>query len=194
MSDVVAVALITGGVAVLASFLTFIGERWRAGTDLKRLRERLNVEERRVRADSVRELRGEAVTLLRTWLRRHISLSIDLDFLRLYPDQENLAALIKERIGLMFGPAEEVSLAAILSRFSSAGILEAVYEIEQERNAIRNAFGPLQALAERAPLTQEQLQELKELWEPVHQRSRDLDRKIADLNRQLELYVIGEDL
>jgi hypothetical protein len=199
MSTVVAVALIstlgTGIVAVATGLIALWRENARLKAEHRRFLEQLQADERRIRADTVRAMRQQAAELLRTWIRRHVAIAIDVEFLRVYPDDQNLAQLIDDRVKLMVGPAEEVSVSAILSQFSDAAILEKVQRIEETRDAIRRHLkGPVRDLAGKVPLNPVQLIQLKALWDQAANQSQVLNTMIAELNSRLEQYVIGSDL
>jgi hypothetical protein len=198
MSDVVAIALITGlstaGVAIVTGALALWRERIRSGGERQRFQDELLVDERRMRAEAVREGRLSAVGLLQKWVEQQVALAADLSVLiATWPvSPVDISKLVDDRLRVILSiPPEEASVNAILSHFSDVNIIEEVRRIEDIQNEIRNKlYSPEFQLA----ASNRELAELARLWEPISEGHKELDHEIAALNSLLEKYVIGVDL
>jgi len=196
MSDVVAVALITGASTAAAAIFTALvalgREILRSRGESDRLRTQLEFDERRVRAEAVRKERAESAALLRNWMTRQIAIGTDISYLMVFPSQSEVAELIDERLQMMrAGSPDEISINAVLSRFSDPRILGQVREIHDLAQTIGAELrGPIREVAAEGG----QSEELRRLWEAANVKSDGLNEKIANLNSLLEEYVMGADI
>lgn len=198
MSDVVAVALITSlstaGVAIIGSVLGLLRERFRSNGETQRLSSQLRSEEARARAEAVRDTRMAAADRLRGWIKRNVATGLDIKFLQAHPQSPDLLKLMDALLQSMRAPAGEASVNEVLSYFSDIAIIDKVREIGRTMMEIDQLLVPVRGLVGKGPLDAQGIQEFRNLYAPVDQKLRQLDRDVAGLNSLLEGYTIGSDL
>lgn len=199
MSDVVAVALITGlstaSAGVFVAVLAVIRERIRSEGETERQAEQLRAEQRRIRAEVVREGRLRSVERLQNWVEKQLVLAADTSALiALAPavpgaDVQNM---INERLAALQGDApEEVSINTVLSHFSDSAIIEAVRRMNQLHGEVREM---LQSPEVQAAVASRDPDGLRTAWKPIVDNRDKQDVEIAALNRLLEAYIIAAEL
>ena len=155
MSDVVAVALITGSLTVLGSLGTGALAIWRERIRLKgereRFRQELESQEKRFRAESTLATRAQAVEVLRDWIRHAVAMSVDVEFLMLHKSSET-RKMVGDLLEKMMASAGEASINVALATVSDFRVIKKVREIEQTKAEIRTQLSPARELAANAPL------------------------------------------
>lgn len=198
MSDVVAVALITGGTtgftALVTAALAVIRERWRSEGDTKRLKEQLRSEERRILVDAIRHRRLQEADQLQNWTKHNVAMSIDVGFMMLRPYAPEHHALLMEQLDKLTAAAAESSINVLLSQFSDEALCAKMRRIHGITRRVNAELVDVRLHLTPEPLGAQELEELKRRLAPVEGRCAELDHEIVQLNAMVEKYVMGLDI
>lgn len=190
MSDVVAVAFITGVSTLSAAMLAAV-------VGLLRERLRSSGEAARERAKAVRDGRRPAVEVLREWIPQNAGLTTDLGEILAEPLEDQLQSLVARlETELLDESSERTRLNAVLSGFSSEAIVRRVEEINEIRSKARAELKLLTPLVEEewASLDTARQNERSDRLIKVGGLSGDLEGTILALNGLLEKYESGADV
>lgn len=204
MSDVVAVALITGlstaAAGLLGGIFAVVRERIRSAGETERQARQLGAEQQRDRAEVVREGRQQFAERLRNFIENQVLLAGDMSALIGVQPTVSATVPVKELIDKQFVvldaiPAEELSINTVLSHCSDPSIIEAgrgilALAVENRQFVLSPNFqAEFQAANDSGDIAQ-----MHGVWKPFVERGETIDKKIAELNRLLETYVIASDL
>jgi hypothetical protein len=194
MSDVVAVALITGvssvTAAIVGGMVAVLVERGRQKGETQRFRAQIEADARTERAQALRKRRAAAAERLQRWIEKCVVLCVDIDFIRFYPQTRETQQLATDRIAQMADAAmEEGSLSMVLASFSEPDILERAARLGQQRNGIGSVLLRMRTLLSAETTTDEDALEFNRLSVDLQAKCGALDVDIAHLNRALEEYV-----
>jgi hypothetical protein len=215
MSDVIAVALITGlttGLATLAGILiTQKSESSRRDLQSRDGREEARLARAHERAtqrrDAIQDDRRRQATEIRTWIRNQLTAGVDIDHLRpgalthgqnpVYAEMAAAALVhVNALIAARSASPEAMSVNRVLADVSSLEVVTAVRAMPDLGKAMRDALAPMVEIVKATPMpwTDQQLELLWQLNEPLTIAQHDYDERLASLNRLLESYVAGYDL